>query len=66
MDNPRIPAELKEKLKDMSPEERREAIRKYREENPQKGKGKGGGKGGDKKAPPDMDDVNVPSADEPK
>lgn len=56
MNNPRLPAELREKLANMSPEERREAIRKYREENA-KNKNEKGGSG---KAPPPMDDVKVP------
>ncbi|MFZ4573241.1 MAG: hypothetical protein ACOYN0_02520 [Phycisphaerales bacterium] len=63
MNNPRLPAELKEKLKDMSPEQRREAIRKWREERQ---KEKAPSKGGDKKAPPGMDEVEVPSMDDPK
>jgi hypothetical protein len=56
LDNPRLPAELREKLANMSPEERREAIRKYREE---RGKNKKE-EGGTSTPPPPMDDVKVP------
>ncbi len=66
MDNPRIPQELKDKLKDMTPEERRAALREYRQKRQQDGKGKQPEKGGEKLPPPGMDDVEVPAPEQPK
>lgn len=55
-DNPNIPAKARERLKNMTPEQREEALKRFREK---------GGKGGEKKAPPSTkDDVMVPDKDE--
>jgi len=68
-DRPAMSPEMREKLKNMSPEERQKAIEEFRKnrqneakkpgqsEGKEKGKGK---KPADKSTPPDMDDVEIP------
>ncbi|MDX2146125.1 MAG: hypothetical protein SFZ23_01280 [Planctomycetota bacterium] len=90
LDDPRIPERLRERIKNMSPEDREKAMERLRQRldnqrnnaagNPAKpagdagnGKGEGGkgksgkgrGKSSDAKPAPSMDEVDVPSPDEP-
>lgn len=77
IDDSRIPAKVRERLKDLPPEQREEAIKKIRENRAaqaDKPKGKPG-KNADRKRkpppdgakpPPPIDDVNVPKPDDDK
>lgn len=65
MDNPRIPQEMKDKLKDMTPEQRREAVRKWREQKKAE-REQGDSAPKTQKPAPGMDEVDVPAPEEPK
>ena len=65
MDNPRIPQDMKDKLKDMTPEQRREVIRKWREQKKAE-REQGDSSPKTQKPAPGMDEVDVPAPEEPK
>lgn len=62
LDDPRIPEKARERLKNLPPEQREEALKRLQERRQnEQGKRPAG-----KKPPPPVDEVNVPSPDEPK
>jgi hypothetical protein len=60
MNDPRVPERLRERLKNMSPEERKEAIKRFLERSREGGPRRPGGDGEGKPAPKSSD-VNVPA-----
>ena len=59
MNDPRVPERLRERLKAMTPEERKEAVKKFLDR--ERGGPKRGGDGGEGKPAPKPSDVNVPA-----
>ena len=62
LDDPRIPEKARERLKNLPPGQREEALKRLQERRQnEQGKRPGG-----KKPPPPVDEVNIPAPDEPK
>lgn len=59
MNDPRVPERLRERLKNMTPEERKEAVKKFLDR--ERGSPKRGGEGGEDKPAPKSTDVKVPA-----
>lgn len=63
LDDPRIPERARERLKNLPPEQREEAIKRLLERRQEE---RGRGRPGGQKPPPPVDEVDIPSPDEPK
>lgn len=61
MDDPRIPEKARERLKNLSPEQREEAIKRLKERRPENGKRPAG-----RKPAPPLEEVDIPAPEQPK